>query len=143
MDNVDEAIAKAQAGRVNVSPLKAVEMAGQLYSRRQYGQAQRVCRQIIQARPANPDAHNILGVTLAAMGNTDEAIASLRRAIKLNPQAPDPVQQQVFSIMPWMMMFVMANFAAGLQLYWATSNLLTIAQQRWLYHRYPALKQKK
>jgi YidC/Oxa1 family membrane protein insertase len=59
---------------------------------------------------------------------------------KLNPQAPDPVQQQVFSIMPWVLMFVMAPFAAGLQLYWATSNLLTIAQQRWLYHRYPALK---
>jgi YidC/Oxa1 family membrane protein insertase len=59
---------------------------------------------------------------------------------RLNPQAPDPVQQQVMSIMPWVLMFVMAPFAAGLQLYWATSNLLTIAQQRWLYHRYPQLK---
>jgi YidC/Oxa1 family membrane protein insertase len=59
---------------------------------------------------------------------------------RLNPQAPDPVQQQVMSVMPWAMMFVMARFAAGLQLYWATSNLLTIAQQRWLYHRYPQLK---
>ncbi|MCL6729338.1 tetratricopeptide repeat-containing sulfotransferase family protein [Sphingomonas hankyongi] len=88
VENVDEAIAKAQAGRVNVSPVKAVEMAGQLYTRRQYAQAQRVCRQIIQARPANADAHNILGVTLAALGNADEAIASLRRAIKLNAQAP-------------------------------------------------------
>ena len=88
VENVDEAIAKAQTGRVNVSPVKAVEMAGQLYSRQQYVQAQRVCRQIIQARPANGDAHNILGVTLAALGKTDEAIASLRRAIKLNPQAP-------------------------------------------------------
>ena len=59
---------------------------------------------------------------------------------KLNPQAPDPVQQQIFSIMPWVLMFVMAPFAAGLQLYWATSNILTIAQQKWLYHRYPGLK---
>jgi YidC/Oxa1 family membrane protein insertase len=59
---------------------------------------------------------------------------------RLQPQAPDPTQQQVMSVMPWVMMFVMAPFAAGLQLYWATSNLLTIAQQRWLYHRYPALK---
>jgi YidC/Oxa1 family membrane protein insertase len=59
---------------------------------------------------------------------------------RLNPQAPDPVQQQVMSVMPWAMMFIMARFAAGLQLYWATSNLLTIAQQRWLYHRYPQLK---
>jgi YidC/Oxa1 family membrane protein insertase len=59
---------------------------------------------------------------------------------KLNPPPPDPVQAQMFSIMPWVLMFVMAPFAAGLQLYWATSNLLTIAQQKWLYSRYPELK---
>jgi YidC/Oxa1 family membrane protein insertase len=55
---------------------------------------------------------------------------------KLNPQQMDPVQQQVFSIMPWVLMFVMAPFAAGLQLYWVVSNVLTIAQQWWLYKRY-------
>ncbi|WP_438727728.1 membrane protein insertase YidC [Parasphingorhabdus sp. DH2-15] len=60
---------------------------------------------------------------------------------KLNPAPADPVQQQVFSIMPWMLMFVMAPFAAGLQLYWATSNLLTIAQQKLLYSRHPQLKE--
>src|SRR5213075_3129962 len=65
--NVDEAIAKAQHGRVNVSPAKAVEMAGKLYTRRQFGQAEKVCRQIIASRPGNADAHNILGVSLAAL----------------------------------------------------------------------------
>src|SRR5206468_10611005 len=85
---IDEAIAKAQTGRVNVTPAKAVEMAGQLYSRGQYAQAERVTRQIIAARPGNADAQNILGVTLAALGNLDEGIASLQRAIKINPQAP-------------------------------------------------------
>jgi len=55
---------------------------------------------------------------------------------KLNPQQMDPVQQQVFSIMPWVLMFVMAPFAAGLQLYWVTSNILSIGQQWWLYKRY-------
>ena len=60
---------------------------------------------------------------------------------KLNPAAPDPVQQQIFSIMPWIMMFMMAPFAAGLQLYWVVSNLLTIAQQKWLYSKHPALKE--
>jgi YidC/Oxa1 family membrane protein insertase len=60
---------------------------------------------------------------------------------KLNPAPMDPVQQQVFAIMPWMMMFVMAPFAAGLLIYWTTSNILTIAQQKWLYSRHPALKQ--
>ena len=55
---------------------------------------------------------------------------------KLNPAPMDPVQQQVFSFMPWILMFVMAPFAAGLQLYWVVSNVLTIAQQWWLYKRY-------
>jgi YidC/Oxa1 family membrane protein insertase len=36
-------------------------------------------------------------------------------------------------------MFVMAPFAAGLQLYWVVSNVLTIAQQKFLYSRYPGL----
>lgn len=59
---------------------------------------------------------------------------------KLNPSAMDPVQQQMFSIMPWILMFVMAPFAAGLLLYWVTSNLLTLAQQSYLYSRHPQLK---
>jgi YidC/Oxa1 family membrane protein insertase len=59
---------------------------------------------------------------------------------RLNPTPTDPIQQQVFAIMPWMMMFVMAPFASGLLLYWITSNLLTIAQQRYLYSRHPQLK---
>ena len=59
---------------------------------------------------------------------------------KLNPAPMDPVQQQVFSIMPWMMMFVMAPFAAGLLIYWNVSNILTIAQQWYLYRKHPQLK---
>ena len=55
---------------------------------------------------------------------------------KLNPQQLDPTQQQIFAIMPWFMMVVMAPFASGLQLYWVTSNILTILQQWWLYKRY-------
>ena len=55
---------------------------------------------------------------------------------KLNPVQMDPTQQQIFAIMPWAMVFVMAPFAAGLQLYWVVSNILTIAQQWWLYKRY-------
>jgi YidC/Oxa1 family membrane protein insertase len=55
---------------------------------------------------------------------------------KLNPQQMDPTQQQIFAIMPWVMMFVMAPFASGLMLYWVTSNVLTILQQWWLYKRF-------
>ena len=55
---------------------------------------------------------------------------------KLNPAPMDPTQAQVFAIMPWVMMFVMAPFASGLQLYWVTSNVLTILQQWWLYKKF-------
>jgi YidC/Oxa1 family membrane protein insertase len=55
---------------------------------------------------------------------------------KLNPAQMDPTQQQIFAIMPWVMMFVMAPFASGLQLYWVTSNVLTILQQWWLYKKF-------
>ncbi|MEQ9661180.1 MAG: membrane protein insertase YidC [Parasphingopyxis sp.] len=60
---------------------------------------------------------------------------------KLNPAQMDPTQQKIFGIMPWVFMVIMAPFAAGLQLYWTTSNILTIAQQKWLYSRDPRLKE--
>ena len=85
--SLDRSIARAQSGRVNVTPAKAIAMAGKLYSEGKYAQAQRVCAQIIEARPGNADAHNIHGVALNALGKTKEAIASLRRAVKLAPTA--------------------------------------------------------
>ncbi|MFN5128358.1 MAG: membrane protein insertase YidC, partial [Sphingomonadaceae bacterium] len=60
---------------------------------------------------------------------------------KLNPQPMDDVQKQVFAVMPWFLMFIMAPFAAGLQLYWVMSNLVSIAQQKWLYSRHPVLRE--
>lgn len=86
-NSLDQTIARAQQGRVNVTPAKAVQMAGQLYGEGKFGQAERVCRQIIEARPANADAHNILGATLQAIGKGAEAMAELRRAVKLAPDA--------------------------------------------------------
>ncbi len=56
---------------------------------------------------------------------------------KLNPQPMDEVQQKVFGLMPWIFMFIMAPFAAGLQLYWVTNNLVSIAQQAYLLRRHP------
>jgi len=43
--------------------------------------------------------------------------------------------------MPWVMMFIMAPFAAGLLLYWITSNVLTIGQQWFLYSKHPQLRE--
>lgn len=60
---------------------------------------------------------------------------------RLNPQPMDDIQKQVFAIMPWFLMFIMAPFAAGLQLYWVVSNIISIGQQKLLYARHPQLKQ--
>jgi YidC/Oxa1 family membrane protein insertase len=57
-------------------------------------------------------------------------------SMKLNPQPMDPAQKQIFAIMPWFLVFIMAPFAAGLQLYWITNNVLTMAQQWWLYRKF-------
>ena len=84
--------------------------------------------------PFTPPAFLGIGLLALALGFT------MWLQFKLNPSAPDPVQQQVFAIMPWMMMFVMAPFAAGLLIYWITSNILTIAQQKFLYARHPQMK---
>ena len=62
--------------------------------------------------------------------------------MRLNPQPMDPVQKQVFGLMPWVLMVIMAPFAAGLQLYWVTNNIISMAQQKLLYARHPVLKQK-
>ena len=82
-----EAIARARNGNVLVPPAQAIAMAGNLYGQANYQQAEQVCRQILAARPQFADAHNILGVTLNALGKAEEAIASLRHAIALAPSA--------------------------------------------------------
>jgi YidC/Oxa1 family membrane protein insertase len=53
---------------------------------------------------------------------------------KLNPPPPDPIQAKVFQFMPLLFMFMLANFPAGLVIYWSWNNTLTIAQQ-WLIMR--------
>ena len=65
---------------------------------------------------------------------------SMWLTFKLNPAPADPIQQQMFAIMPWVLMFAMAPFAAGLLIYWITSNVLTLAQQKYLYAKHPQLK---
>jgi YidC/Oxa1 family membrane protein insertase len=49
--------------------------------------------------------------------------------MQLNPPQPDPVQQQIFSWMPFVFTFLLATFPAGLVIYWAWNNILSIMQQ--------------
>jgi YidC/Oxa1 family membrane protein insertase len=49
--------------------------------------------------------------------------------MQLNPPQPDPIQQQIFNWMPLLFTFLLASFPAGLVIYWAWNNILSIAQQ--------------
>jgi tetratricopeptide (TPR) repeat protein len=81
----DELIDKVQKGSAQMTDAKAIALAGELYSRGRHRQAINVVRQVIEQRPNHSDAHNILGVSLDAIGKTKEGIAALQRAIKLSP----------------------------------------------------------
>jgi YidC/Oxa1 family membrane protein insertase len=49
--------------------------------------------------------------------------------MKLNPAPPDPVQQKLFTWMPVVFTYLLASFPAGLVIYWAWNNSLSILQQ--------------
>lgn len=85
--------------------------------------------------PFTPPSFIAIGILPILLG------LSMWAMMRLNPQPTDEIQKQIFGLMPWFLMFVMAPFAAGLQLYWVVSNLLTIAQQKWLYSRHPQIKE--
>lgn len=50
---------------------------------------------------------------------------------KLNPQPVDPIQAKIFLALPLIFTVMLASFPAGLVIYWAVNNTLSIAQQ-WL-----------
>ena len=55
--------------------------------------------------------------------------ATMVLQFKLNPTPPDPVQAKVMSMLPFIFIFLFAQFAAGLVIYWTCNNILSIAQQ--------------
>jgi YidC/Oxa1 family membrane protein insertase len=55
--------------------------------------------------------------------------------MKLNPAPPDPVQAKVFAWMPIFFTFLLAGFPAGLVIYWAWNNLLSVIQQSVIMRR--------
>ena len=52
--------------------------------------------------------------------------------MQLNPPQPDPVQQMIFSWMPVLFTFLLAAFLAGLVIYWAWNNILSLSQQYYI-----------
>ncbi|MEW6256887.1 MAG: membrane protein insertase YidC [Pseudomonadota bacterium] len=56
--------------------------------------------------------------------------------MKLNPAPPDPTQQVIFNWMPVIFTFMLAHFAAGLVIYWAWNNTLSVLQQAAIMRRH-------
>jgi YidC/Oxa1 family membrane protein insertase len=73
--------------------------------------------------PWDPPTFLMIGIWPLIMGVT------MWVQMKLNPAPPDPVQQKIFTWMPVFFTFLLASFPAGLVIYWAWNNLLSVLQQ--------------
>jgi YidC/Oxa1 family membrane protein insertase len=49
--------------------------------------------------------------------------------MKMSPPSPDPTQRQMMVMMPPVFTYLMAQFPAGLVIYWTVNNILSILQQ--------------
>jgi YidC/Oxa1 family membrane protein insertase len=49
--------------------------------------------------------------------------------MRMNPTPPDPTQAMIFTWMPIVFTFMLASFPAGLVIYWAWNNTLSVIQQ--------------
>ncbi len=58
--------------------------------------------------------------------------------MKLNPPPPDPAQKMIFDYMPIIFTFMLANFSAGLVIYWAWNNTLSVIQQSVIMRKHGA-----
>ena len=58
--------------------------------------------------------------------------------MKLNPAPPDPTQKMIFDWMPVIFTFMLASFSAGLVIYWAWNNTLSVLQQAIIMRKHGA-----
>ncbi|MEI7804126.1 MAG: membrane protein insertase YidC [Hyphomicrobiales bacterium] len=58
--------------------------------------------------------------------------------MKLNPSPPDPTQKMIFDWMPLIFTFMLATFPAGLVIYWAWNNTLSVIQQSVIMRKHGA-----
>jgi YidC/Oxa1 family membrane protein insertase len=78
--------------------------------------------------PWDPRPTGILGfVALGPLAILYGATMSLM--YMLTPPTGDPTQARIFKLMPWLFMFILASFPAGLLLYWCWNNVLSFLQQ--------------
>jgi YidC/Oxa1 family membrane protein insertase len=58
--------------------------------------------------------------------------------MQLNPAPPDPTQKMIFAWMPLIFTFMLASFPAGLVIYWAWNNTLSVIQQSVIMRKHGA-----
>ena len=56
--------------------------------------------------------------------------------MRMNPTPPDPTQAMIFTWMPLVFTFMLASFPAGLVIYWAWNNTLSVLQQSVIMKRH-------
>ena len=76
------------------------------------------------------DAFLVVGIWPILMGIT------MFVQMRLNPPPPDPTQAMIFNWMPLFFTFLLASFPAGLIIYWAWNNLLSVIQQYIIMRRH-------
>ena len=86
--------------------------------------------------PWNALESGLLGYTIGAWPLI--YLVTMWVQMQLNPQQPDPVQQQIFNWMPVMFTFIMAQFPVGLVIYWAWGNILGLLQQYYINKKHGA-----
>ena len=83
--------------------------------------------------PWDPPSFMIIGIWPVLMGLT------MYIQQKLNPAPPDPIQARIFMFFPLFITILLAQFAAGLVIYWTTNNVLSIIQQ-WIINKKTTVK---
>lgn len=79
--------------------------------------------------PWDPPAILMLGIWPLIMGVT------MFVQMQMNPPPPDPVQATIFKYMPIFFTFLLASFPAGLVIYWAWNNFLSVLQQGYIMRK--------
>ena len=78
--------------------------------------------------PWTPPEFLLIGAWPLLMG------ATMYLQQKLNPAPADPMQAKIFMLLPFVFTIMLAGFPAGLVIYWAWNNVLSITQQ-WVIMR--------
>ena len=83
--------------------------------------------------PWDPPSFLIIGIWPILMGLT------MYIQQNLNPSPPYPIQARIFMFLPLFITILLAQFAAGLVIYWTTNNVLSIIQQ-WIINKRTTVK---